>query len=178
MSLRQTLFKQSAAVARSRAIPASRALSSTSPRKGGHDDHHSSGPDDTETHESWFSAPWRNTFILTAIGIAAFPFLPSATSTPASPALSPEEFNRLKSDPSTPWITRKLAGLLEDEKDLRARNDKHVDESMRSAETRLLFETAERPEVNKIKNRYTFDQASPYGVPVGSSTDVSEVRSL
>jgi len=102
---------------------------------------------------AWFTPPWRNTFIITAIGILAWPYLPTPDRTPASPHTSPSEFQRIKSDPNTPWITRKWASMMEDPQTLLKKNDEHIDDSMRLAESRLSIQDAERPAVSRIRNR-------------------------
>ncbi|KAK8850749.1 hypothetical protein IAR55_004669 [Kwoniella newhampshirensis] len=168
------------------ASPATRTfVSSSSRRASGHDDHghghgHGSGSaaedSDAYTTESFFTSGWRNTFILLTASILIYPYLPSPSSSPASPSLDPEAFKQTAKDSSMPYVTRMLAGITPEAKVWTERNDRHLELSKENAETRLLFQEAERPKVWRMRYPSSFEQASPHNVPVGSQTDLSGLQ--
>jgi hypothetical protein len=119
MSLRTTVLRQS----RSISYAPVRALSSSAPRRAGHghDDHshghgESSEANTTESeyrrdiwiqHQprvlislAFLSPTWRNTFILVAASVLAYPYLPSPSSGSSSPSLSPAQHSTTASPAS------------------------------------------------------------------------------
>jgi hypothetical protein len=78
---------------------------------------------------------------------------------------------------STPLITRLLARDMAGNADVwTERNDKHLKLSAEAADTRLLFQEAERPKVFRLRSPSSFENASPHVVPVGSQADLSDLK--
>ncbi|WRT70935.1 uncharacterized protein IL334_007934 [Kwoniella shivajii] len=156
-----------------------RAISTSSPAKASHDDSHhghAEGPDDAYTTESFFTPFWRNTLILTTLTVLIYPYLPSPSSSTTSPSLDPETFSQSTKDKSLPYITRLLTQITPEAKVWTERNDKHLELTKEAAETKLLFQEAERPRVWRMRYPSAFEQASPHSIPVGSQTDLSDLK--
>ncbi|WVF67806.1 hypothetical protein IAT40_002567 [Kwoniella sp. CBS 6097] len=159
---------------------------STSPRRSaaqGHDDHshghgQEAGDSDAYTNESFFTPVWRNTFILVTASILIYPYLPSPSSSTTSPSLDPETFSQIakSKDSSIPWLTKKLADITPKAKVWTERNDKHLELTKEAAETKLLFQEAERPKVLRMRYPSAFEQASPHNIPVGSQADLTDLK--
>ncbi|WWD20913.1 hypothetical protein CI109_105391 [Kwoniella shandongensis] len=188
MSFRPTislLSRQPGVLARTARAPAAgvRSFASSSSRRAGPDDHghgHGSGSaaedSDAYTTESFFTPAWRNTFILLTASILIYPYLPSPSSSPISPSLDPDAFKKASKDSSVPYVTRWLAGITPEAKVWKERNDKHLELSREGAETKLLFQEAERPKVWRMRYPSSFEQASPHNVAVGSQADLSGLQ--
>ncbi|WVQ95423.1 hypothetical protein IAU59_002520 [Kwoniella sp. CBS 9459] len=181
--VRPTTSLRAAAQLNAAATAAARRSISTSPRRSaGHDDHShghaETGDSDAYTNESFFTPVWRNTFILVTASILIYPYLPSPSSSTTSPSLDPETFSQIakSKDSSIPWLTKKLADITPEAKVWTERNDKHLELTKEAAETKLLFQEAERPKVLRMRYPSAFEQASPHNIPVGSQADLTDLK--
>lgn len=91
----------------------------------------------------------RNSLILTALLVVAYPYLPSPAKGSASPSLSPDAHSSALND--TPYITRLLAKYTPSAQLWTERNDKHLELTKQAAEDRLLVQEAERPKVWRMR---------------------------
>lgn len=105
------------------------------------------------SHIAWFSRPFIKFYAATAIAIVGYRFLPETPKQLASPSLDPEAFDKLASDAKMPWLTRKIAGLMESRESLISRGDAYLDSSMRVSKEKILMDDAQRPEVPIRKNK-------------------------
>ncbi len=98
---------------------------------------------------AFFTPMWRNTLILTAVAVIAYPFLPS----PPSKAMSPTTSDSYSTSESKdlPLVSRILAQITPAASTWTERNDKHLELSIKAAEDKLLFQEAERPKVYRMR---------------------------
>ncbi|WVR08806.1 hypothetical protein IAU60_005864 [Kwoniella sp. DSM 27419] len=177
MSLRTLALRQTAAAGKTRL--AVRSFASSAPRKAGagHEDHgHGAEDSDAYTTESFFTPGWRNTLILVTASILIYPYLPSPSSSTVSPSLDPATFSQSAKDKDLPWITRWLANNTPEAKVWQERSDKHLELTKEAAETKLLFQEAERPKVLRMRYPSVFEQASPHNIAVGSQADLADLK--
>ncbi|WVQ63463.1 uncharacterized protein L199_001616 [Kwoniella botswanensis] len=179
MSLRSTttMLRPTSSILRQQLV--ARGISTTTPKGASHDDSHhghGEGADDAYTTESFFNPFWRNTLVLTTLAILAYPYIPSTSSNTTSPSLDPETFSKSTKDKSLPYVTRLLASITPESRIWTERNDKHLELSKDAAETKLLFQEAERPRVLRMRYPSSFEQASPHNIAVGSQTDLSDLK--
>jgi hypothetical protein len=92
---------------------------------------------------------WRNTLIAGTLSYLAYSFLPTPPSTPTSPSSS-STYNQPAED--LPYLSKLLARITTPAEEWKRRNAKHLEQTVRSAEDRLLFQEAERPRVYRMKN--------------------------
>jgi len=102
---------------------------------------------------AWFTPAWRNTFILIALGFAVYPFMPEPNNEPQNPAADPEGWKRYLEDPKTPWITKYMGSFYTDPTEKRELVREHVNMRIKAAEDKLLYQDAEKPQVQRIRNR-------------------------
>ncbi|WWC64978.1 uncharacterized protein I303_107592 [Kwoniella dejecticola CBS 10117] len=177
MSIRSSMLRPASSLTRTNL--AIRGISTSSPKRASHDDSHhghGEGAEDAYTTESFFNPFWRNTLILTTISVLVYPYLPSTSTNTTSPSLDPETFSKSTKDSSLPAVTRLLASITPKAEVWTQRNDKHLELSKEAAETKLLFQEAERPKVLRMRYPSAFEQASPHNIAVGSQTDLSDLK--
>nr|ODN74929.1 hypothetical protein L203_06612 [Cryptococcus depauperatus CBS 7841] len=131
---------------------------------------------DAYTTETFFSPSWRNAFLFFTASLLIYPYLSSPSTKPISPSLDPEAFEEARKDQSLPALTRWLANQISKAEVWKKRNDKHLELSKEAAETKLLFQEAERPRIWRMRYPSSFEQASPYNIPVGSQIDLSDLK--
>jgi hypothetical protein len=90
----------------------------------------------------------RNSLVVTALFIFAYPYLPSPSKSSASPSLNPEG---VTSASDAPYITRLLAKYTPSAQTWTDRNNKHLELTKQAAEERLLVQEAERPRVWRMR---------------------------
>ena len=149
----------------------------SSPVRGaaGHDAHgHGAQAEDPNvyTKESFMNPTWRNTLIAGTLAYLAYSFLPTPPSTPTSPSSS-STYNQPAED--LPYLSKLLARITTPAEEWKRRNAKHLEQTVRSAEDRLLFQEAERPRVYRMKNPAYFDTLPPHRRPVGDDVNLSDL---
>ncbi|WWC92555.1 uncharacterized protein L201_007514 [Kwoniella dendrophila CBS 6074] len=180
MSVRSTMLKPTSSILRQQMMI--RGISTSQPKRASHDDshhQHGEGSDDAYTTESFFTPFWRNTIILTAVTVLVYPYLPSTSNLnqiTTSPSLNPDFFQKSTTNKELPYITRLLTKITPESKIWTERNDKHLQLSKDAAETKLLFQEAERPKVLRMRYPSSFEQASPHNIAVGSQTDLKDLK--
>ncbi|WWC72797.1 uncharacterized protein I206_106761 [Kwoniella pini CBS 10737] len=177
MSVRLNMLRPTTSIIRNSL--AVRGISTSTPKRASHDDSHhghGEGAEDAYTTESFFTPFWRNTLILTTISILAYPYLPSTSTNTTSPSLDPETWSKSTKDNSLPVVTRLLAQITPKAEVWTQRNDKHLELSKEAAETKLLFQEAERPKVLRMRYPSSFEQASPHNIAVGSQADLTDLK--
>ncbi|GMK58316.1 hypothetical protein CspeluHIS016_0503480 [Cutaneotrichosporon spelunceum] len=129
-----------------------------------------------DTNESFFSGPWVQFGILSALGVTAYNFLPSPKEVVAAPVEGTAALEAEAKNESLPWLTRFISGrIAETTKDNDRFNDKHLRLAMDSADQRLLFNEAELPKVRRLTYPSVFEQQSPNCIAVGTETDLSNL---
>lgn len=98
----------------------------------------------------FLNSTWRNTLLIGTLTYLAYTFLPSPPSSPTSPSSNPG-YNDPSSD-SMPLLSRVMARGTTPAEEWKRRNARHLEQTVRSAEDRLLFQEAERPRVYRLKN--------------------------
>lgn len=88
----------------------------------------------------------------------------------ASPSVTNDNLEKEAADKDAPWITRAYASVMHGEAAKWAqRNEKHLELTVKAADTRLLYNEAELPPVYRLKNTSSFLQASPHCNAVGGA---------
>lgn len=101
---------------------------------------------------AFLNPTWRNTIIAFAAGYLIYSFAPSPVKGSASPSVSNDNVVAESKDQSVPFITRWLAGQMAGDGELwKKRSDKHLELASEVADTRLLFQEAERPKILRMK---------------------------
>ncbi|KAK4688317.1 hypothetical protein P7C73_g1791, partial [Tremellales sp. Uapishka_1] len=207
MSLRTPLLRQQASLFTRRCISTSapRRAGAHDDHGHGHEEHASSDANTTEIKKAvhlqgsltllcyghiscetaltlqsppaFLSPTWRNTFILLTAAVLIYPYLPSPSTSAASPSLSPASFSHTAAPGSeAPLVTRWLAKITPEASVWQKRNEKHLELINEAAGERLLFQEAERPRVLRLKYPSSFEQASPNSIPVGSQIDLADLK--
>lgn len=94
----------------------------------------------------------RNSLIVIAAAVLAWPYLPSPSAGSASPSASPEAFSKAAATADAPFVTRWLAKNTPEAEVWTKRNDKHLELTKEAAEERLLFQEAEPRKVWRYRN--------------------------
>jgi hypothetical protein len=82
-----------------------------------------------------------------------YPYLPSPSAVSASPSVSNDALAAEAKNENTPYLTRLIASEMAGKADTwTARNGKHLELASEVADTRLLFQAAERPKVFRMRN--------------------------
>jgi len=130
-------------------------------KHGSHDSHDSHEPnpaeDTTVRQESFFSPFWRNVFIISALSYGCYAYWP-----------------RTK-EGETSWLTQAIDTRSERPAAFEALQQRMEFVKMQ-AEKKIDSDDAQRPPIHRYRNKHIFEQASPYLIPVGTQTDVSNVR--
>lgn len=99
---------------------------------------------------AFMNATWRNTLILTALAVFAYPYLPSPPSSPSAPSTS-EEYTTPAGTRDLPLVSRLLAQGTTPAATWTERNAKHLELTVQAAEDKLLFQEAERPRIYRMR---------------------------
>ncbi|BGP40780.1 hypothetical protein JCM10449v2_004745 [Rhodotorula kratochvilovae] len=161
--MQRTAFSLLARSARPAAQPAARTAARPAARKAStaaHDPHAAA----EHYPQEGFNAPfWRH---LALGGLAVFIYLRVAPDDLAAKVEAAAE-------QQAPWLTRYIQhNLAPDADKFKARNDRHLELAKEAADSKLLFQEAERPRVRRMRYLGTFDQASPNGIEVGSQANL------
>ncbi|KAL0580345.1 hypothetical protein V5O48_001682 [Marasmius crinis-equi] len=151
---------RAALLAHPRALPPS--VSAISRRHGSssshHDEHHEEHDSSVYTQEGFFSPAWRNTFIFSALALAAWQFAPEPN--------------------DEAYLTRWLAAYKTPKEKWVEMNAKHTAQSQEAAETDQVFSAGVASPVHRLRFPQTLDQASPFNNGVGMTVDMSDVKGL
>jgi len=88
-----------------------------------------------------------------AAGALLYEYLPSPKEGSASPSVSNDALAADAKDDKVPWLTRVIASEMAGKADTWAeRNSKHLELAAEVADTKLIFQEAERPKVWRMRN--------------------------
>lgn len=96
------------------------------------------------------NATWRNTLIVTALAVIAYPYLPSPPSKPSAPSTS-DDYTTAQGTKDLPLVSRLLAQNTTPTETWSQRNAKHLELTIQAAEDKLLFQEAERPRIHRLR---------------------------
>jgi len=130
------------------------------------DHHHEDTHDSTVYPKEGFTGPfWRNVLISAGVftGLAVF---------------SPSDMLRGASSDSeeTPWLTRVIAHNAPSKETWQKVNERHLQQTEELARNAHLVQHAKQPTVHRFRYASGFDQVSPHRLPVGGTTDMSDLQ--
>jgi len=81
-----------------------------------------------------------------------------------------------KDDEEAPWLTRVIAHNAPSRETWQKLNERHLQQTEQLAQNTQLVQHAKQPTV--LRYRYTngFSQVSPHRLPVGGTTDISDLE--
>ncbi|KAF4567694.1 hypothetical protein EYR40_006698 [Pleurotus pulmonarius] len=124
-------------------------------RAASHSAHHAPETSEFTTKEGFGGAFWRNTVLLSFLGVACYKYAPEAN--------------------DNAYLTRWMAFYSVPRDVWLNLNVKHTVLQQESSEQSILFAEAHVSKVHRYRSPQLLDQASPFLLPVGMTVDMSDV---